>query len=252
MADSKITALTALTTVAGEDLVAIVDDPSGTPVSKKATIDQIKTYIGGTKVRISTDFSNSARFSLTSVTSGETLFGSSGVFIGTGGTTGASQTVDYKLSTVGGFKAFDNNPSFTASIGVDNIGSNEASFFIGIGDLTTASTGITFTGNHIGFKIITVSGVATLYATQADGTTETVSSALTTLTNNKSLELIVDVTSGTSATYYYRYNGGATSAGTTLTTNIASGNGNKITVSLSNDNTSTQQQFYVSSMEYAR
>ena len=37
MANSKITALTELTTVADEDLVAIVDDPSGTPTSKKIT-----------------------------------------------------------------------------------------------------------------------------------------------------------------------------------------------------------------------
>ena len=45
MADVKISALGAITSVAGEDLVAIVDDPSGTPASRKATIDQIKTYI---------------------------------------------------------------------------------------------------------------------------------------------------------------------------------------------------------------
>jgi hypothetical protein len=41
MADSKISALSAVATLAGEDLIAIVDDPSGTPVSKKATISQI-------------------------------------------------------------------------------------------------------------------------------------------------------------------------------------------------------------------
>jgi hypothetical protein len=37
MADAKISALTALATVADEDLLAIVDDPSGTPVTKKIT-----------------------------------------------------------------------------------------------------------------------------------------------------------------------------------------------------------------------
>ena len=47
MVDVKISALGAITSVAGEDLVAIIDNPSVTPVSKKATIDQIKTYIGG-------------------------------------------------------------------------------------------------------------------------------------------------------------------------------------------------------------
>lgn len=34
----KVTELTALTTPAGEDLLLIVDDPSGTPISKKVTI----------------------------------------------------------------------------------------------------------------------------------------------------------------------------------------------------------------------
>ena len=37
MADKKITDLDALTTVAAADVVAIVDDPSGTPVTKKIT-----------------------------------------------------------------------------------------------------------------------------------------------------------------------------------------------------------------------
>lgn len=37
MADSRITALTELTSVDSSDLLAIVDDPSGTPVTKKIT-----------------------------------------------------------------------------------------------------------------------------------------------------------------------------------------------------------------------
>lgn len=38
MADTKTTALTALTAPAGEDLLYTVDDPSGTPTSKKITV----------------------------------------------------------------------------------------------------------------------------------------------------------------------------------------------------------------------
>ena len=43
MADrsSKITELTALTTPAGSDLLVIVDDPSGTPITKKITVDTL-------------------------------------------------------------------------------------------------------------------------------------------------------------------------------------------------------------------
>src|SRR3990167_1441699 len=41
MADSKITQLTELTTPAGGDLLAIVDDPSGTPITKKSTVPNI-------------------------------------------------------------------------------------------------------------------------------------------------------------------------------------------------------------------
>ena len=39
MADAKITALTALTAVTDDDLLVVVDDPTGTPVTKKATVN---------------------------------------------------------------------------------------------------------------------------------------------------------------------------------------------------------------------
>ena len=45
MADIKISALGAISAVAGEDLVAIVDDPSGTPASRKATMTQVLAFI---------------------------------------------------------------------------------------------------------------------------------------------------------------------------------------------------------------
>lgn len=41
MADQKVSELTNLATAAGEDLLYIVDDPSGTPVSKKITLDNL-------------------------------------------------------------------------------------------------------------------------------------------------------------------------------------------------------------------
>lgn len=58
MADSKITALAALTTPATEDLLAIVDDPSGTPVTKKITLANLLTlFVSNVVVQILTSAS---------------------------------------------------------------------------------------------------------------------------------------------------------------------------------------------------
>lgn len=44
MADKKVTALDALTTVTADDLFLVVDDPAGTPTSKKVTAANLATY----------------------------------------------------------------------------------------------------------------------------------------------------------------------------------------------------------------
>ena len=69
MVDVKISALSAIGSVAGEDLVAIIDDPSVTPVSRKATVDQIKTYINtGIMTATSTDTLENKSIDLTNNT----------------------------------------------------------------------------------------------------------------------------------------------------------------------------------------
>lgn len=45
MADSKISGLTAIGTLGADDLIAVVDDPAGTPLSRKATMQQVQDLV---------------------------------------------------------------------------------------------------------------------------------------------------------------------------------------------------------------
>lgn len=54
MADAKITDLTALTTPALADLLAIVDDPAGTPITKKIALSDLFTLAGLVAVQVFT------------------------------------------------------------------------------------------------------------------------------------------------------------------------------------------------------
>jgi len=50
MADRKVTQLTGITTPVAEDLLLIVDDPNGTPVSKKVTLKTLFAYAPNTSI----------------------------------------------------------------------------------------------------------------------------------------------------------------------------------------------------------
>lgn len=60
MAAAKLTGLSAITTVSADDLIYAVDDPGGTPASKKVTFDNLQksiTVVGGASgVRVQGDF----------------------------------------------------------------------------------------------------------------------------------------------------------------------------------------------------
>lgn len=56
MADSKLTALTELTSVTADDLLYVVNDPSGTPVSRKCTVNTLLNGIAGSNLLINGGF----------------------------------------------------------------------------------------------------------------------------------------------------------------------------------------------------
>lgn len=62
MADSKLTALAAITTASTDDLLYVVDDPGGTPASKKITFDNVQksiSQVGGTSTSLEVYFGDS-------------------------------------------------------------------------------------------------------------------------------------------------------------------------------------------------
>jgi hypothetical protein len=189
--------------------------------------------------KASTLFETSGRFTVTNSV-GSTTFNTSGASMVTanGGVAAGSTNVVCLISPNN--TVFLNNPVFTCSLtgGSGFATSGAASVFVGLGAVTVAATGHTFTTRHVGFKLLKTSNVVTLYATQADGTTETASSALTTITNGDTLDLIVQMTSNTSVSYFFSKNGAAYSTATILTNNIPAGSSSdSMQFSASSDNT---------------
>ena len=57
MTDTKLTALEAITQASGDELLYVVDDPSGTPVSKKVTLDNLLNLLSGQLILMDEVFS---------------------------------------------------------------------------------------------------------------------------------------------------------------------------------------------------
>jgi hypothetical protein len=81
MADKalKISELTALTSISGDDLLVIVDDPSGTPTTKKVTVANL---LGNSAANVVIQNVTPANGTIT-VTKGTIMFDSSFIYIAT-------------------------------------------------------------------------------------------------------------------------------------------------------------------------
>lgn len=225
------------------------------------TTGQVLTATGGTaatwqtpsgglpKMLYATVFESTGRFG-TTFSGGTTTFNTNGVVLDTTAT--SNRYAEVYISSAGGglavFNPWSGSPTFSFSGTFSVLGAG-CTTYIGIGPVIVSGSGQTFTNKHIGFKIVGTM----LSATQADGTTENTSS-LATLAAGDGLDLILQVNSTTSVTYYYRQNGGALSAGTTVTGNVPTGDpsGTLIDINTSNAGNAARVLMSANSASYQR
>jgi len=288
MADQKISSLTDYPTPLNADLLPVVDTVNTT--TKKTTWTNIKAtlkayfdtiyqaiLVSGTSIKtinsasllgsgdivlsadtipkyvFSTIFETAARFTATVVGNGTVAFFSAttlGPLISSSATTTNSASLVSKMMNTNGMEVGNPIFSFCVTTEILTVASGAGSMYFGLGAITVAGAGHTFTNSHIGFKIIKAAGVASLYATQSGGT-ETASVALTTLADFDALELIVKINGTASVDYYWRKNGGALSTATNLTTNMPTGIG-YVQLSISNNSTAFNFAFSAQSFSYSR
>ena len=181
-------------------------------------------------------------------------FSNSGASLDTSATITNGVLLEVPLSTSTNFAGYAGSPSFTTALRFGGSVGTDLNIRVGISDGVLTGGAITYTRNNIGFKIIRASsGTSDLYATQANGTTETASASLTTLAANDFLDLILQVNSTTSVDYYWRKNGGALSSATNLTTNMPTiTTDDELSWQISNVGVATSTTMNIASATYSR
>ena len=202
------------------------------------------------KMIFSTDYSVNTRYTETTASSGAMTYEDWGLKMNTSSTAGGRCKNNWTLFW--GASAALAGTVFSANVGLITNGS-DYDFYIGLNDITVGASSITFTNSHIGFKITrTASWTVNLYGTVANGTTETATASLTTLTTNDYVELMAVLNSTSSIDFYYRKNWAAISSATNVTTNIPTTMAMTITAGLTNRSTASQTQFYVNTTSIQR
>lgn len=245
--DSKLAQINDASKVSGAALTSLASIPAGAGVIPSANLP------ASTVLSRSTLFETAARFTKSTGGAATGVHNTDGFTISTSNTAGSFCKL---LLNIAGTKAqiFGRSPRFAAEFTVSNqnVSLNEGQFFIGLGDIAIAGTGITFTNRHIGFKVIKTGGTNNLYGTQADNTTENVTAALTSVADDDTIEVFCVVNTTVSVDYYWRINGGAWSSATNLTSNLPTTTTITGAVCLGTSNVSTARgyDFAVHSLSY--
>ena len=199
-----------------------------------------------------TDFSASGRHGSVVVAAGATTFGIAGLALTTGATITGSARIRTALDDAQGTGALHaGSPVFSCTIILNSAVTVVGDAIFCFDQVTIDGSSITFTNNHIGFKLVGNGTTTLLHATQANGT-ENASSSLITMANGDVVDLIAVVNTTTSVDYYTRKNGGALSSATNLTSNLPTGGASYLFYGITNKDTAAAKTVIVSSASYIR
>lgn len=234
-----------------------VDFPIGTDgqvLTANSTVSLGADYEIPFTCKFSTIFETIGRF-VTSIGGGGAItFGQDGAALTLAGGSAMFARLQVKVQNNTNFSIYSHDGIWSCELdpsGFSSGGTCDA--FAGVGQVSVTVTGHTFTNKHIGFKLIETSiSHYDVYATCADGTTETATKMITGGTDNDSLELIFKIISSTKVNFYIRQNAGNLSAPTVITTNIPTTAESFMQLSISNDNTNTTNTLNVAAMTFER
>lgn len=245
--DTKLAQISTTEKVSAEALCNLPNIPPEAGVIPQANLPSSIT------MQMSTLFEDTGRHTEAVTGSGTATYNTNGIALFAGGGSTGSSNITTAINVAGG-DVYGGSPIYSACVAIGDHDSNlnQSHSFFGLGALTVASAGITFTGRHVGFKLIKTGGTISLYATQADGTTEDVSSALTTVVNGDTLDLMFKINDTSTVDYFFRKNGGAISAATTLSSNIPAGTTTTMQHATSNVNTASATTVTIYSAAYSR
>jgi len=187
-------------------------------------------------------FETAGRFS-TNHTSGTATYNTTGVLLDS--TSTANRVAEIYIAGLSNDNWFAGSPEFSCMFRPSTLGTTGTIWLI-VGEKDNT--------DHFGFKITISGSTATLYATQANGSSETVSSALTTIGGSDIVEVCAKKNSTSSIDYYWRINNGSWSSATNLTATMpTNSNTGMVLFHVNNSNQSTQQAWnfrFFSYMKY--
>jgi len=196
-----------------------------------------------------TDFETLGRFNGAASGTGSRTLSIYGVELRTGTNSGSYANIGWMPQSINS-KLFNGSPTISWSVSLSRFtGSGDAVVVLGMDSFF--GTSFTYTGKHVGFRFQKSSGTVSLYATNGNGTAQTSTLLVSSVTAYDTYQLVVVMNGNSSIDFYYRVNDGSWSAKTTHTTNIPTGDNGAIGGAIKNDS-AADYELIISGIRYQR